>query len=61
VKQSAAGQKVVAGQSAAAIVVFVPDEAKEQWERVTFRSHEANTDLIPTGQPNRERRHEAPT
>jgi hypothetical protein len=42
-------QKLLAGQSPAAIVVLVPDEAKDQWERVAFPFSRGTYALDPDG------------
>ena len=42
-------QKLVTGQAPAAIVVLVPDEAKEQWERVAFPFTRGTYGLDPDG------------
>ena len=42
-------QKLVAGQSPAAIVILVPDEAKDHWERVAFPFSRGNYALDPDG------------
>ena len=42
-------QKLVASQSPAAIVVVVPDEAKDQWERVAFPFTRGTYALDPDG------------
>lgn len=42
-------QKLVAGHSPAAVVVLVPDEAKEQWERVAFPFSRGTYGLDPDG------------
>lgn len=42
-------QKLVAGESPAAIVVLVGDEAKEQWERVAFPFSRGTYGLDPDG------------
>ena len=42
-------QKQLAGQSPAAIVVLVPDESKEQWERVAFPFTRGTYALDPDG------------
>jgi hypothetical protein len=42
-------QKAVAGQGPAAIVIVVPDEAKEQWERVAFPFARGTYGLDPDG------------
>ena len=42
-------QKLVAGQSPAAIVVLVPDDAKDHWERVAFPFSRGTYALDPDG------------
>src|SRR5262245_15517439 len=42
-------QKRIAGQSPAAIVVLVPDEVKDQWERVAFPFSRGTYALDPDG------------
>jgi hypothetical protein len=42
-------QKLVAGQAPAAVVVLVPEDAKEQWERVAFPFSRGTYSLDPDG------------